>query len=145
MNHVVETIPGLSEQAVVFSAADVRHALTRTAPHLNQWLMDTKYRALPEQAWAELVKQHGLIKRRYTPEYFDCDDFATVFQGRCADYYAVNGCGKVVDFSGRHSYNILLVVEEGQVLRAHLYEPQNEGRPTPGQGHYTERNGFIII
>ena len=53
----------------------------------------------------EIQTQHF----HYTAEQFDCDDFAWTFKCLANLFFGINGVGFVINYPGRHSYNLVSV------------------------------------
>ena len=106
-------------------------------------LLDRKYWALPEEVWKDVLQYSGVDSHAYVDERFDCDDFAWSFKGNVAWKLRVNGVGTVVDFSGSHAYNVIIVVEEEDIVFKFL-EPQND-KWVVGGPMYKMENGFVIF
>ena len=97
--------------------------------------------------WELIIGRNRVDSRQYKAEFFDCDDFAAILYARTRELYEVNGCGLVIDASGRHAYNVLLVVDSaGRLGRAWL-EPQSDLIMTvsPRAGVYKLEEGVIIL
>ena len=132
-----------------FSGDDVRHAMSQGSLYRLQCiLIDSKYRALSLDDWCTVIKATTDEWKNYTPEVFDCDDFAKCQSALVSLKYNVNGCGQVYDTSGQHSYNVLLVIDDGGNLVTRILEPQDAKILTSDEvdtGHYKEASGFVII
>ena len=130
--------------------AKVVHAdLVRTAwedglgSGLQIVLLDRQYWTLPETIWTDVIQYSGVDSHAYVDERFDCDDFAWSFKGNVAWKLRVNGVGTVVDFSGSHAYNVVMVDEDGELVFKFM-EPQND-RWVMGGPMYLMQNGFVVF
>ena len=136
-----------------FSEAQVAQAFAEAqlAPGIQHIALDTRYWALPADEWDKLIAAKGEDKRAYTPERYDCDDFGFSFKGEMCDLYAINGIGLVLDWSGRHCYNCLLVVgtDVNHPLELHFLEPQQDKwirvERKDGPACYSLTEGMIIL
>ena len=80
---------------------------------LDIYLLDTYYRALPKRVWDMMLSWSQVDKLRYSRNVRDCDDFASIFRAEVLKNLYVNGIALVIDYSGRHAYNCVLVVSDG--------------------------------
>ncbi len=130
---------------VRFTRNQVAQALHRFAPKMKQYLVDTQYFCLNEDEWNEVIKDIGSDPNKYVPEKYDCDSFSRYWWAEVNHRYEVNGMFTVIDFSGRHSYNAILVHDNtNEGLSVRLFEPQNGSQPEKGEEHYTLTSGFFI-
>ena len=106
-------------------------------------LADRKYLALDEQGWLDVLKAMP-ARNKYVAERYDCDDFSKWFAGYISHRYEINGCGRTLDLSGEHSYNIVLVYD-GDELQARFVEPQEDKFVPLGSHHHIMTQGMIII
>jgi len=82
-------------------------------------LLDSKYEDIGGRELLELLDNYK--SKGYTPEYFDCDDFAWTFKG-AASNEGFNSVGFVIGkyYKTWHSWNIALVDD-----RFYQVEPQS--------------------
>lgn len=70
----------------------------------------------------EYVLEHSIVDDlKYTTEFFDCDNFAGLFKDLTAIRYHLNTIGTVVNYAGRHAFNVALTKQGLYVV-----EPQND-------------------
>ena len=122
----------------------VRMALAEAAPRAQVIQIDSKYWVLNEADWDEVLAAHP-PRNKYTPERYDCDDFAIHFKGWVSYTYKINTVGWVLDFSGEHSYDVVIVGEEDGSLKARFVEPQSDRMVKLGSNHHILTSGIIII
>lgn len=68
------------------------------------------------------VLQHSIVDDlKYTADYFDCDNFASLFKSLTAIRYHLNSIGRVINYQGRHAFNVALTKNGLYVI-----EPQND-------------------
>ena len=131
-----------------FSSEDVRRAFSKSPQfRMQRILVDARYRALSLADWKAVIAATTDSWKKYTAEFFDCDDFARCQSALVSLHYDCNGCGQVYDESGKHSYNVILV-SGGASLSTRIVEPQSGkilDRDEVGKAPYTETKGFIII
>ena len=130
--------------AVAFDKKTVRRALNRFAASMGDVLLDGKYFALTRKEWTAVIAAVGPDGNAYTPERYDCDSFSRYFWAEVNHRFEVNGLFVVVDYSGTHSYNALLVHDGKGSLSVLLFEPQNGQFPTRGKAPYDLKSGFFI-
>ena len=93
-------------------------------------LDDEKYHALPLDVWKRLLPKTTTAKLKYKADYFDCDDFATLFKGAICTSLA-NGVALLLNIGEKegHAYNAV-VVYEGEKDNPRCYfklvEPQED-------------------
>ena len=129
---------------VAFSKKAVRRLLNQQFGKMGDVLLDDQYFVLSQPEWDQVIKAIGPEKDGYRPNRFDCDSFSRVFWGKVNEQYEVNGLFVVIDYSGKHSYNALLIHDGKQGLTIRLYEPQNGTYPTKGAKPYICGSGFFI-
>jgi hypothetical protein len=108
----------------------VNHSFISRAAHtmfpepMLVYCLDVEYTATKTTSLGELRYYVGLCKpsETYVHETFDCDDFSRAFKENMveAGYTAV---GRVVDFAGGHSYNVVAVAGDNEA-KLWLVEPQ---------------------
>ena len=130
---------------VVFDKKVVRRTLNKYAGDMGDVLLDDKYYVLSNAEWNYVVKIIGAEADKYQSDRFDCDKFARVWYGKVAEKFEVNSMAIVVDYSGRHSYNALLVHDGAKNLNVVLFEPQNLSRPVKGTKPYVCKSGFFMF
>ena len=129
---------------VVFDKKAIRKAFNHFAGDMGDVLLDNKYYCLTLEEWKQVIKEIGPEVNKYTPERFDCDDFARVWYGKVAERYEINGMFVVVDYSGEHCYNALLTHDGKGHLAVVLFEPQNGSFPKFGVKPYLLHSGFFV-
>ena len=133
-----------------FSAEQVAGALTESPLRRMQiLLLDREYTALPLKVWERILEWSDVDRIDYVSEKRDCDNFAIALSGQVGLRLAVNGIGLVVDYSGGHAYNCILV-REGNDLTLRIVEPQTDRMPAVGSclsGHeaYKADYGFVMF
>ena len=92
--------------------------------------------------------------RKYVPEFFDCDSYAAALMGMVAFNFEVNGIARVLDTSGEHSYNaVLICTPSGEKCIWGRVEPQADAflkdlprtvHVTGPDSHYPATQGFAV-
>lgn len=148
----MQIIPGplaaeLRDRYTVYSRAQIRaawQAVTDYA-HIDLILKDDNYRALAEADWQKVMAASDTRTLKYTPDYSDCDYFALLF---CAEVQSllVNGCGWMLDWSGEHSFN-LVVVGGGAEPKFKWVEPQGDSWiiPNSAKCYNLKGRGLVIL
>ena len=147
------------KQAIVFTGDQVRDAWVKSKlSHLEFISTNKSYRALPKSVWNQILAEHLSI-HKYVPEFFDCDSFAAALMGMVAYDFEINGICRVLDISGHHSYNAVLVCDDGKTCSWLRVEPQADlflediakrGQLTAGvsvtspDGAYAATSGFAV-
>lgn len=111
---------------------------------LDTVVFDSKYWGVPLATWEMILKYSGIDSGQYRSDRYDCDDFAIAFRAEVSKKFSINGCGIVVDLSGGHAYNALLVTE-GQELSIRFLEPQNDKLIITPKGQYRMTKGYVIF
>lgn len=137
-----EAGPALSP--VAFDKKAVRKALNKFAGDMGDVLLDNTYYALTRKEWKAVVAAVGTDGNAYTPEKYDCDSFSRYWWAEVNHRFEVNGMFVVVDYSGAHSYNALLVHNGSGKLSVRLFEPQNGSYPKFGVKPYSLKSGFFM-
>lgn len=135
----------VNQNAVIFSAADITTAFNNSElSHLQLVTWDTRYRALPHNIWQNILDICGTSVKQYQTDFYDCDDFAITFAGYVCSNFAVNTAGIVVDATGEHCYNSLVVVNNGVASFA-IIEPQSDEWIIKLHGPYQAKSGYVIL
>tara|TARA_B100000949_G_C14182987_1_gene408320 strand:+ start:179 stop:661 length:483 start_codon:yes stop_codon:yes gene_type:complete len=103
--------------------------------------LDSKFWTCNEADWKKIIKWDWTDEKRYVAEQYDCDNFAFNFKARVARKFGVNSVGLVIDYSGKHAYN-LIVFSDGTWK---IFEPQSDKWPKLGSRNYKFEDGFILI
>lgn len=151
------TAPSKSEilsSAVVFDNDAVTAAWKSSElAHLQLISTNKQYRAIPKAMWDAILATHLSI-HIYAEDFFDCDAFSAVFVGFVLWNYEINGVVRIFDQGGHHSYNAVLVCEDGKTCSWQKIEPQTDffvdDKPPAGvtltipSGTYAATTGFAI-
>ena len=145
----------IQKYGVTVTAGQVVKALRDAGlGRLYPYLLDQTFTALPASIWDKVLAWSDVDAVQYVSERRDCDNFAVALAGQIGLRLRVNGVGVVVDYSGRHAYNVLLVGDQlvgGPLeLKARLIEPQsdrtvNVGDKLSGHEAYKAAEGFILF
>lgn len=114
------------------------------AARLSVWAVDSHYFALPAKTWDRVIQYTGVDAGRYEPERYDCDDFAVAFKAAVSRKLKVNGVGYVIDVSGGHAYNALLVAD-GDGVAVSFLEPQNDRLVMQPAPQYAMQSGAVLF
>ena len=141
------------KQAVVFSNEDITTAWGNSdLSHLQLVSTNKQYRALPQSTWDSILATH-LTAHVYVTDFFDCDAFAAAFLGLVVWNYEVNGVVRVFDNGGHHSYNAVLICDDGKTCSWQKVEPQADifvdhppqnVKITVPAGTYSASSGFAV-
>ena len=114
--------------------------------NLHGEFLDRRYRALPMRVWELVLEYSQVDKKQYRSDHWDCDNFALALCGQIPMWFDVNGVGLVVDYSGKHAYNSLLVYDNNKLSIVGV-EPQNDrwGVAKTGAQMYSAQNGYTIF
>ena len=140
-----DAIPGLKQQAVEFTQAEVSAAIRKFAPKVDILALDERYRALPEAAWKVAIAAHGLPHWPYEVDWRDCNHFAMRFKTDMTEFYRINGVAFIIDYPGEHSFDLILVVEADWSLGVRILEPQSGHEVKFGTKHYELAKGTYAI
>ena len=104
---------------------------------------DDDYNVVDEATFDKIMKATRTYRFHYE-ENFDCDKFSRLFQAECFTL-ELNSVGMVIDWSGRHSYNLAPVhIPEGG-LKFLAIEPQADKTVKVHQGIYPLKKGIVIF
>ena len=113
--------------------------------------LDGEFTALPFETWEKIIYFTSVDKAKYLTSKRDCDNFAIAFSGQCSLKFGINGVGIVVDISGKHAYNCILVKDNvDRELYVKIVEPQTDGFVKLGdnlsrQEAYVADKGWILF
>ena len=103
--------------------------------------LDSKYFLCDDKDIKEIVKWDWTDSKKYVSNKYDCDNFAFSFKAMVDRKFGLNNVGLVIDYSGGHAYNIVVLANG----RGKIFEPQTDGWPRAGTGQYKFQAGSIII
>ena len=146
----MKIIPGelksdLANKFTVFDAKTVRSAWQANTElaHMQLILLDSEYRALSDENWQQVMNAADTSKKQYLPNYFDCDKFAFLFHSE-VNALLVNGVGLVLDFSGKHAFNVAIVSGDKPTFK--FIEPQTDGWiQANSKPCYSMNSGLVIL
>jgi hypothetical protein len=98
---------------------EVQRRLQAAFPHARCLFEDAKYRIVSLATMRTLINSCWVKEEPYVSEYFDCDKYATLFKAILAVYYHLNSAALVLNYTGQHSFNVIIVKEGVFIL-----EPQ---------------------
>lgn len=141
------------KHAVVFTSDQITTAWTNSPlSHLQLISTNKQYKALPTLIWKAILHLH-LSLHEYQQDFYDCDSFSLSFAGQIVADFAINGICRVLDVSGSHSYNAVLICDDGKTCRWRRIEPQADKfvsdlpktiNVTAPDGAYKATRGFAI-
>lgn len=105
--------------------------------------LDDEYHCIPFPLFKEVMKASRTNRFLYE-KYFDCDKFSRQFQAEIQTL-ELNSVGMVIDYSARHSYNVVAVIGDDQKVDYHFIEPQQDREIKIHQSIYTFENGEVIF
>ena len=111
-------------------------------------LLDRKYKVPTYEVWVNILDRNRVDRRFYKPEHFDCDDFAKIIYAYSSKEFELNSCGLVLDWSGRHAYNVFLFINLENKLDFSFFEPQDDCFLKENYlftGQYALKDGMIIL
>ena len=106
---------------------------------------DSDYVALPRTEWDGIIRQSRVDTTKYVAQEYDCDNFALALYDEIVNGRRLRACAMVVDYSGKHAYNILFVsTHDGP--KCHILEPQTDHiMERGGSGQYKMKQGYVIF
>lgn len=134
--------------AVSYPVSKVREVFAKSSMKQMQLLcLDQTYYAVTKSQWDQVINAIGSNHLAYETDRFDCDKFATYFAAMCALDYGINSAGMVLDYTGSHAYNAILVAPDttGDDPTFMVLEPQTDQYVLNPDGHHVETNGVIIF
>ena len=142
----------IEKTAHTVTGDQVRKAVHESAfMSLRPSLLDSKYTALPMETWLAILEWSDVDRVKYVAEKRDCDNFAIALAGQIGLRLGVNGCGIVVDYSGKHAYSCLIVHDTAKGgCYVQLVEPQSDRPVQVGDRlgrheAYSASNGWILF
>ena len=121
----VKLVEGLKKPV---RSEQVIKAINKLAPEWQVLCLDGTYQTLPHSQWISLASGCPSRNKKYALPDKDCNDFAAIFYGWVRQtYWGLNGCGLVLDWGGKHAYNVVIayndVLKEVDPL---FIEPQHD-------------------
>ncbi len=92
----------------------------------QHFIWDSNYWYISRDDWDKVFKDVLSNQLKYTPEKFDCEDFAFSTMVRITEKYALNTCAVAIGQSpmGYHGFNLFLAGNEEE-RKFFILEPQN--------------------
>ena len=114
------------------------------------YALDSKYWVVGEDAAMDAVRSCHTDALKYVADRFDCDKFARTLYADLPLKFQLNSVGFVLDWSGRHSYNLLVVDEkpdaDAPVLGVRWVEPQSDAEiKLHSKPYYDLGSGIVIL
>lgn len=149
--------PVLRPRAV--SQAAIKGALTAALPQLEVddgvavELLDSEYRVIPLKQMMDVVQTCHVEAIRYQANYVDCDKHSRLLWSLIPVIFRINNIGMVLDYSGRHSYNVVVVDADddkpegdGDGLKVVWLEPQTGSAiKIHSEPYYSLKRGLILF
>jgi len=101
----------------------LNNLFNKTKPY-SWFRLDGKYYTTTLDLFKKVVEWDWTDSRKYISESFDCDKFSIYFKSRMAIDYGINTIGVILDYSGGHAYNLVIVKNPNPQL--YLFEPQTD-------------------
>jgi len=112
---------------------------------LHPHFLDRQYAALPVETWEKILLWSRVDSPRYVSERRDCDDFAMALRGELPLKCQANGIGVVLDWSGGHAYNAILIRRDDDTIEVGAIEPQSDRLIKTGSGMYPASCGAVFF
>lgn len=105
--------------------------------------LDDEYHCIRLPLFNQVMKASRTNRFLYE-KYFDCDKFSRQFQAECQTL-ELNSVGMVIDYSAKHSYNVVAVIGDDGKPDFHFIEPQQDREVKIHQSIYTFTDGEVIF
>ena len=131
------------EPLTQIEGSEIRKAMTKLCPDMQHYMFDSYYLVGSMARLKALLAESDTHKRKYESEIHDCDDFSKCLYAEM-DKWDWTGFGRIVDFSGGHSYNAVAVLDQASV-EIWLVEPQSDKvfhYAKPRQHPYLGQKGY---
>ena len=140
--------PVTPADAKTISTADLAKVIKASKFNRFQHIYtDSKYVGLTRDEWNAVLEEAHTKAVKYVATVEDCDDHGALARGVVPAISHANGISWVLDFSGKHSYNLVLVVEADGSFGVEAVEPQLD-KLVPftrvGSDPYAAREGIAI-
>ena len=132
--------------------------LSFSNPQVQTLLMNSRYRnfriravdgnyfVLPAATLELILERSSLDELVWTPDRFDCDDFAICLKAEFARQFMINSVGIVYDWSGKHAYSAAVIYNAKRQLELRTIEPQSDKTVKMGEAPmYAARAGLLIF
>ena len=138
------------EQIEVPAQAVHKAACEAGLGRLKHQFYDPTFIAIPQDLWQDYLDWSMVKNLSYITHRWDCDGFA---MGLCAEVgrrLRINAAGLVIDVSGKHAYNALLVrVPDTDTIKVVCVEPQQGRFVKIGEQHsesecYLATEGLVL-
>ena len=107
--------------------------------------LDTHYWVASEADTLQAIRECHVDAMKYVSDIADCDKHSRLLYALLPDKFQLNSIGLVVDFSGKHSYN-LIVVQGEKELEVRWIEPQTSREiKLHSKACYSLTSGLVLI
>lgn len=121
-------VPAARETEMVYYS-EMIYFINNSFPNLQYFeVVDSAYYLSKLADLKQFLALDDLDQYEYQPEWFDCDDFASVLDGRASENYIPLGMVTFMDWRGggqNHRLNLFITIEEGELI-AYFIEPRED-------------------
>ena len=146
-----DTVPKEYEVAVLKSLAKYPVGAVKKAWGKSQWdgvqlvPEDVKFYVMGREEFFNALPYVPIAKAMYNPDFFVCRSFASAFVAFVASTFRSDAVGKCLDWQGEHSYDFVVLHDDGQ-LSVECIEPQlNNEVPHPEPEHHYTGSGMCVF
>ena len=141
---------GIGKGGLVVDANVVRQLLRNEGCKLDVHTTDARYMVLPRETWNRILAKDDTNAAKYIKEEYDCDNFALELYREMVNVKRLRAIGWMIDYSGKHSYNAILVLDKDGSVCAEFLEPQSDrivepGTPMSKTEMYTMQRGIVVF
>lgn len=136
---------------VKVTSTDVQKAWKESSGRkMDCMCLDRFFYAQTPEVWDHVLQYSSVNNKKYVSDRFDCDDFAFALKGTMGQKLSIgSSIGVIVDYSGKHAYNALLVTDDNK-LSIQFLEPQQDTFVTRGSRMsstemYKMTRGYVIF
>ena len=145
-------IPKEDQRWAIKSLEQASASKIQEAWNKSQWkgiqlvMEDVSLWCMSDSSFMDILKYIPVDQSKYIPAYHVCRSFATDFVGYMVSVFHCDGVGKVLDFKGHHSYNVVVTHTGNRTLHVHVVEPQaNMIIPAPNPARHYSGSGICIL
>ena len=128
---------------------DVASAFSKAVPKWQVLMCDSKYTALPQSVWLNIISMCPTRGLKYSLPEDDCNGFAISMCGWVRlNFWGINGLGWVGDYGGHHSFNVALSWNQPEQKVELLWiEPQHDSTfKLDSKPYYLSKgNGLVLF
>uniref|UniRef100_A0A7V3JA92 Uncharacterized protein n=1 Tax=candidate division CPR3 bacterium TaxID=2268181 RepID=A0A7V3JA92_UNCC3 len=115
----------------VISASELKAVVKRYLPEVWVATQDERFQITDWSTWQNIINWDWTDHKEYIADFFDCDNYSSLFNARAAEIYLLNSAGRL-SCSVETPQGLLphrasiIVAKDGAALKVYILETQND-------------------